>query len=515
MHNHGKGTFTVWKKFEDSLINWAGKISRNIVLNVIQHSFMLIFPFMMIGSIFALITGFPNEAWTTMLASTGLDTILNIPVQYTTEFISVYLVFAVAYFFCVEKGNKKNAIVTGLIALFAFMLLVPYSTTGEGWEAVTAIPFTYTGARGMFVALFVGFGVGALCTHAYKKKWTIRMPESVPPFVTSSFASLIPAFLTAFIFIALRYIFTFTPWGDVFTAFYTLLKKPLNAVTSGPMGVVIIETISMTLWWLGIHGGAVTFQIKNILFAEQRLGNLAAYAAGQPLQHIVTGVFLNPGVLPLIFTCFLVGRSKRMKGVTKIAVVPAIFGISEPINFGLPTVLNPLMAIPTIIAYPIAVLYTYFLNLTGLLPYCNGTQIRNCPYFILSFIQFGGFRGLFWWVVLFGIISLIYLPFVKALDRQYVMDEGGADEAAEEGRMVGRSNTDDTITITCAKPDRIISTFNQKEVAGTFFEVVSQEEHSVTFTFDSSKNDKKDVIRNLKKFMKDDTYYSGLMVQIS
>ncbi|MBE5915674.1 MAG: PTS sugar transporter subunit IIC [Pseudobutyrivibrio ruminis] len=499
------------KTFEDKLIDWAGKISRSTVLNVIQHSFMQIFPFMMIGSIFALIAGLPIEAYTNMLAATGLDVLLQIPVQYTTEFISVYLVYAVAYNYCVEKGNKKNAVVNGLISLFAFMILVPYQVVGEGWEAVTSIPFTYTGAKGMFIALFVGFGVGALCTTAYKKKWTIKMPDSVPPFVANSFSSLIPAFIVAFLFLIIRFVFSFTPWGSVFNAFYTLLQKPLSVVTSGPWGVAIIETVSMTLWWLGIHGGAVTYQIKNILFAENRLGNLAAYAAGEQMTHAVTGLFLTPGVLPLIFMCFVVGRSQRTKSVTKVAAVPAIFGISEPINFGLPTVLNPLMAIPTIITYPLAVFYTYALNMAGLLPYCNGTQIRNCPYFILAFVQFGGFVGLFWWIVLFAICCAIYFPFVKALDKQYVKEEMGKET---NDSLVGQNASNDTITITCAKPEKIVEAFDNKEVVGQKFAVINIEEHSVTVNFDSSNSSKEEVVKLLNKFMKEDSYFSGLMVQI-
>lgn len=419
----------MWQKFEDKLIVWAGKVSQNTVLTVISRSFMMIFPFMMIGSIFSLITGFPVAAWTEWLAATKLDAILAIPLQYTTEFISVYLVYAVAYNYAVKTGNKKNAIVTGLISIFAFMLLTPYTRTGEGFTAVTAVPFDYLGAKGMFVALIVGFLVAKIVGTAYKKNWTIKMPESVPPFVTNSFSALIPAFLITFIFIMLRYIFTFTPWGDVFTAMYELLKKPLGVVTQGPWGVAVIETISMTLWWLGIHGGSVTYSVKNVLFAEPRLGNVAAYAAGQPLPFIVTGLFLTVGVIPLVVICLAFGKSQRMKSVAKVAFIPAIFGISEPINFGLPTVLNPIMAIPTIIIYPISVFFTYLLNLAGWLPYCNGAQIRNCPYFILAFIQFGGIPGIIWWIVLFLISCAIYYPFVRAVDKKYLEEE----RAGEKG----------------------------------------------------------------------------------
>ena len=424
----------MWQKFEDKLIKWAGVISQNTILTVISRSFMMIFPFMMIGSIFSLIAGFPSEAWTAWLTETGLAAILTIPVQYTTEFISIYLVFAIAYNFCTKKGNKKNAIVTGLIAIFAFVILVPYATTGEGWEAVTAIPFTNIGAKGMFIAIIVGFIVGKLVIVAYKRKWTIRLPESVPPFVTNSFSALIPAFLVTFLFLLIRYAFTFTQWGDVITAFYALLQKPLSIVTSGPWGVAIIETISMLLWWLGIHGGAVTYSMKNVLFAQARLGNVAAYAAGSTLPYIVTGLFLTVGVIPLVVDCILVARSKRIKNVAKVSLVPALFGISEPINFGLPTVLNPIMLIPSIIIYPLSVFATYMLNVIGWLPYCNGTQIRNCPYFILAFIQFGGIRGFIWWIVLFVAACLIYYPFVKVLDKKYHGEELEAAAKIEQAK---------------------------------------------------------------------------------
>ncbi|MGL5436437.1 MAG: PTS sugar transporter subunit IIC [Lachnospiraceae bacterium] len=421
----------MWKKFEERLIKWAGLLQQNLVLNVISQSFMMIFPFMMIGSIFSLIAGLPFEAWTNMLAETGLDKVLTLPVQYTTEFISIYVSFAMAYNYCIKKGNRKQAISAGLISIFAFMCLIPYSTIGEGFASEVSIPFYWIGSRGMFVAIFVAFFVGWFVCLAQRKKWTIKLPDSVPPFVVNSFSALIPAFAIAFIFVILHFIFSKTTWGGVVPAFYELLKVPMGVVTKGPWGVVVIETVSMTLWWLGIHGGAVTYSTKNILFTENRLANLAAYSAGQPLPNINTGLFLTMGVMPLIFCVMVFSKSKRVKGVGAVALVPAVFGISEPINFGLPTVLNPIMAIPSIIIYPLCVLATYVLNLTGLLPYCNGVQIRNCPYFILSFVQFGGFKGLFWWIVLFVISVMIYLPFVRILDKKY-----WEEEVAEEGKAV-------------------------------------------------------------------------------
>ena len=39
-------------------------------------------------------------------------------------------------------------------------------------------------------------------------------------------------------------------------------------------------------------------------------------------------------------------KSQRIKKLSKLALVPGIFGINEPIVFGLPLVLNPAMLIP-------------------------------------------------------------------------------------------------------------------------------------------------------------------------
>lgn len=51
-------------------------------------------------------------------------------------------------------------------------------------------------------------------------------------------------------------------------------------------------------------------------------------------------------------------------------------------------------------------------------------------------------------------------------------------------------------------------------MAGIDFTVVGTVEHSVTVKFDETKVPKKEVLQALKKFMKEDSYFSGLMVQM-
>ncbi|MFK5277847.1 PTS transporter subunit EIIC, partial [Lactococcus lactis] len=47
----------------------------------------------------------------------------------------------------------------------------------------------------------------------------------------------------------------------------------------------------------------------------------------------------------IIFTIFF-ARSEQMKSIGKVELVPGLFNINEPFLFGLPLVLNPVLALP-------------------------------------------------------------------------------------------------------------------------------------------------------------------------
>ena len=64
------------------------------------------------------------------------------------------------------------------------------------------------------------------------------MPSSVPPAVSKSFAALIPAILTLTIFLIVRIIFTFTPWGNIHDFIFQIVQAPLTSLGKG-----IIPTI--------------------------------------------------------------------------------------------------------------------------------------------------------------------------------------------------------------------------------------------------------------------------------
>lgn len=416
----------MWQKVEDVLLRFSGKISRNVVLQVLSQSFVNIFPFLMIGSIFSLLSGVPVTPWQSFLSGTGLSAVLAVPLQYTTEAISIYIAFIVTYNYCSKKKAKKQAVIGGLTSVFAFLCLNPLTKTDGG----ILVSFNYLGSKGLFVAIISAFAVGEVIAAAVRNNWKINMPDSVPPYVANSFSALIPAVIVSTVYIIINYIFSFTSYGNVMDAFYAVMQAPMSMMHNGPGAMVILEFVSWILWWFGIHGGNVTSPARNGFFLEPRMENLAAYSAGQPLPNIITGQFLTVSVLPFVIVILLFCKSKRIRSVGKIAFIPSLFMISEPLNFGLPIILNPIMLIPLIFTYPISVIYTYFLNVIGWLPYSNGVQIQSVPGFIQAFFRYGG-SGVFWWVVLFVLLCAFVYPFMKLQDKKYLEEEQMETEKAE------------------------------------------------------------------------------------
>ena len=93
--------------------------------------------------------------------------------------------------------------------------------------------------------------------------------------------------------------------------------------------------------------GAVFNPILQTLSAD----NLAAFQAGQALPNIISQQFQDlfatfggcGSTLSLLIAMLLFCHSKRIKELGKLAFIPGVFGINEPIVFGLPIVLNPMI----------------------------------------------------------------------------------------------------------------------------------------------------------------------------
>ena len=142
-------------------------------------------------------------------------------------------------------------------------------------------------------------------------------------------------------------------------------------------------------------------------------------------------VFHNMGgsgaTFALAIMLLFLSKSQQLKEIGKLAIAPAFFNINEPILFGLPIVMNPVLIIPFILAPLISSSGTDWAMYFGLVAKTAGIVIPwTTPPFIAGFLATGGhFSGLLMQVVNFLITAIIYYPFFKLWDKRKLDEENG------------------------------------------------------------------------------------------
>ncbi len=86
------------------------------------------------------------------------------------------------------------------------------------------------------------------------------------------------------------------------------------------------------------------------------------------LQNNFTVVCMDRGAgatLALV-VMFMFSKSQYLKSLGRLGFLPGLFNINEPIIFGAPIVMNPILGIPFIIGPIIMTILSYVLTITGL-----------------------------------------------------------------------------------------------------------------------------------------------------
>jgi len=270
-------------------------------------------------------------------------------------------------------------------------------------------------------------------------KLKIKMPDGVPPMIANTFTALIPAILVGLIFIAVATIFSFTPYGSFTQLVYTVIVTPLNSLGGSVWSLVVLILVQMLLWFFGIHGSNVISGVITAVYLPMATANLEAYAAGKALPNILCNTFYDTfsgiggagGTLSLCIVILLFAKSKQNKTMGKLGIIPGLFTINEPVVFGYPLIMNPLMAIPFILTPIVQTLVAYFSMYIGLVPRFTGVQVPWCMPIILKPLLAGGWQAAILQVVCIFIGCLIWYPFFKVSDKQRYEQEQSLEATVE------------------------------------------------------------------------------------
>lgn len=428
---------------EEKLVPLANVVGKNKYLLTLRDTFSTVMPLLIVGSMFTLVGSFPVDAWTdflknTMVGDQTLSALISVPATCTVSMMALFVAFLMGYNFA-EHENLSDRVAAGLTSLLSWLLLMPLYTlyTPEGaTEAfrVDSLPMDWIGSKGVFVAMVFGFVSIKIYGWFVHKNFTIKMPDGVPPTVSRAFSALIPMSVTVIVMWIIRVLFVMTPWENVFTFIYSFLQIPLQNLGGTVFAQAGVYLFAHFLWFFGIHGTNITDSVYNPILLALAAQNQEAIAAGLPAPNIICSQFqslfatLGGGgsTLSLLVAMLLFCKSERIVALARLSIGPGIFNINEPVIFGLPIVLNPVLIVPFILTPFVNIVTTYLVMAAGIVPVPNGALIPWTTPAVFSGFLVSGWQGAVWQVVLLVIGVLIYLPFIKTLDAQYLAEQVAA-----------------------------------------------------------------------------------------
>ncbi|WP_077602191.1 MULTISPECIES: PTS sugar transporter subunit IIC [Oceanobacillus] len=411
-----KLTYVIEEKVAPPLI----RISRNRYLDSIQKAFITLMPFIILGSFFVLLGSFPVQAWQNLIEP--ISGHLSSANNATMGLLSIGLATGIGYFlssFYSQHGEKVDPFSGAMISLFSFLILFP---VGVSEEIGTYLPADNLGSTGMFTAIIVAIISTEIHRYLIKKDIVIKMPEGVPPMVTNAFTALIPVFATMVLWWVLRYILQVDVAAVIMAGFEPIIAGGTSAVAQ--FGAFFVDRI---LWFVGIHGSNVVGSVMTPVWIDMLGANTAAADAGETVPYIASAQFMAEFVrvspLPLV-VLMLMSAVKRYKTLGKLALAPSIFNIAEPIMFGLPIVLNPILFVPWVFGHLFLFIFSYFIISIGLVPAPFAAIPFTVPGPIAGYLGTGGsWAGALLATVNLVIMFFIWLPFYKVLEKQTLKEQ--------------------------------------------------------------------------------------------
>ncbi|WP_157147954.1 PTS cellobiose transporter subunit IIC [Brachyspira pilosicoli] len=360
---------------EEKVLPIAGKVASNRYLNAIRDGFVFAVPFLIVGSFILLILNLPLtdknnflylEWYTNLMAKYKAD--LMQPFNVSMGIMCMFIVYGIGY--SLSGHYNLNSITGGFLSLFGFLLVsakVEYVPIVESVSKSflvapnTSIPVMdvrFMDAKGLFVAIIFGIISIEIFRFLVHKKLIITLPESVPPAIAKSFELLIPVAVVIVLFQALNIIIQ----KKLIMMIPELVMKifePLLHVSDSLPSIIILLLVIHILWFAGLHGTNIVDAIVKAITLSNLAINQAALQSGEPVTKIFAGGFFDSyvfmgGVGTTLGLAIAMVRSKNehIKSIGKLSIVPAVFNINEPIMFGAPVVMNPVLMIP-FIALPI------------------------------------------------------------------------------------------------------------------------------------------------------------------
>ncbi|PQC32168.1 PTS sugar transporter subunit IIC [Enterococcus mundtii] len=390
---------------EQKIMPVANRIGTQRHMTAIRKGIIATMPLTIVGSFFTILLNIPIVSVAAVIEP--YRAILDIPFRYTVGILALYATFGIAS--SLAKSYRLDSLTAGILALMSFLIVAaPPTQVLEDLEGITA---------GRYINI-ANLGSGSL------------------------FGAIVTAILTVEIyrfFWVIRHLLGFDLNG-----FLSQLLMPLKGVLAGNslFGGLLTVFLICFFWVLGIHGPAIMGPVIRPFWDISIAENIDAFNAGtnaHDMPNIFTEQFLQwfvwiggAGTTLALVVLFMFSKSKYLKSLGRLSILPGLFNINEPMIFGAPIVMNPVLGIPFIVAPLVTTTISYVLTVSGLVP----MMVARLPFAIPA--PFAAWMSTNWSVAAgvlvvfnFFITLAIYYPFFKVFEKQQLAQEKEAEQAEQ------------------------------------------------------------------------------------
>lgn len=425
---------------EKYLMPFSDKITSNKLLNAIKDACILTTPFTVVGSLAGLVSqqatywfgqwGIPLEGilGSVVHAFSNINTV-------AMGLIGIVVVLASSYNYATQlrmgkEGDKCVPLVASIVSLIAYIATIP-NALQVGDNTITAFQINFFNYEGMFAGMIIGLLSSYMYYRLINSNFTIKLPGQVPPMVLNSFMSIIPFLVIITVFSVVKEVVLLAGFESLQQLITQFIISPLNGIGTGIPAVIIVIIIMQLLWFFGVHGFSIMWGLISVLwmpiFYEHiqlyvETGSFAAIKEIAPntLCNVYAMIGGSGSTLALVVLLLVLGKKgSAERSIGKVAIIPGLFGINEPVTFGLPIVFNPIMFLPFVFVPVINAIVGYVATAAG---WVNHLVVLNSgvePVFANAWVL-GAFTisPVILMVALFALDLVLYYPFVKLQIKQ-------------------------------------------------------------------------------------------------
>lgn len=411
--------------FRDKVMIFAEKVGSEVHLKSIRDGFLTTIPFLVLSGFMVFIayvllgeTGILTDYLPPEI-SRAISTISAKTINGGQNILALLMVLLVSYNLARYK-RYANPLVPALVSLGSLFILMP-----------SEISFGTMGTSGMFVSLMTSLLVTDLFLYLSKKdKLKMKIRGNVPPAIVESFNSMFVIILIEILVSTISFASVSSTGLEVHALINKVIQAPLVGVaTNLPMFLLYFGVGQCLLYFFGIHPAGIINPIFEPLLMVAIEENTAARLAGELPPHIINLPFRDvygtlggiASTLGLLISIILISKRQDVRDIAKLSLPTSVFNINEPVLFGLPIVFNPIMFIPFVFTTSVIYIVAYVATALGWVSRLSVFTTWSTPIFFSGYIASAGdIRNVILQVVCLVIATLIYLPFVRLMDKQKV-----------------------------------------------------------------------------------------------